>query len=277
MPLNFTLGGKVYDSVERTISADEIEAYAVASGDSNPRYCKGTDQVASPIFPVVPGFPLIGAVTTDRELNVENPLMILHGEEEIVHHRPMRPGESLVFTPSLESVEDKGRNGRFVVRIDATTAEGETVNEQRATIVVRGAGSGAEQPGVPKEPAPDRGTPTVTFASRVADDMPTRYSVAGGDHNPIHLDDAVAKMVGLPGVINHGLGTLSLVTGGLVEHLAGSDPARVRRIKVRFTDVVFPGSELTTSVWDSSGGHQFETVRPDGKVVMQGVFEATAG
>jgi acyl dehydratase len=277
MPLNFALGGKVYEPVERTITGEEIQAYAAASGDSNPRYGAGPDQVASPIFPVVPGFPLMGAVTTDRELNVENPLMILHGEEEIVHHRPIRPGDTLVFTPTLESVEDKGRNGVFVIRVDATSITGEKVNEQRATIVVRGAGSGREQPATTKEPVPDRGTPAVSFVNWVADDMPSRYAAAGGDHNPIHLDEAVARMVGLPGVINHGLGTLSLVTGGLVEHRAGSDPARVRRVKVRFTDVVFPGSELTTRVWDTPDGHHFETVRPDGKVVMQGVFEATAG
>lgn len=277
MPLNFTLGGKVYDPVSRLITADEIEAYALASGDPNPRYTTGPDQVASPIFPVVPGFPLIGVVTTDRELDVENPLMILHGEQEIIHHRPMRPGETLVFTPSLQSVQDKGRNGIFVVRIDAATEGGEKVNEQLATIVVRGAGSGAEPPPSNRAGVPERGAVTITFTSEVAADMPTRYAAAGGDYNPIHLDDAVAKMVGLPGVINHGLGTLSLVAGGLVEHLAGSDPARVRRIKVRFTDIVFPGSELTTTVWESSGGHQFETVRVDGKVVMQGIFEATAG
>lgn len=275
MPLNFSLGGKVYDPVKRSISPEEIEEYALASGDSNRRYAKGPDQVASPIFPVVPGFPLMGTVTTDRELNVENPLMILHGEEEIIHHRPTHAGETLVFTPSLQSVEDKGNNGVFVVRVDGATEEGEPVNVQLATIVVRGAGSGTAHSPTPKEAPPERGPTSASFSSFVDDDMPSRYAAASGDHNPIHLDDAVAQMVGLPGVINHGLGTLSLVTGGLVEHLADSDPTRVRRIKVRFTDIVMPGSELTTSVWESPGGHEFETARPDGKVVMRGVFEAT--
>jgi hypothetical protein len=30
-------------------------------------------------------------------------------------------------------------------------------------------------------------------------------------------------------------------------------------------------------VWESVGSHRFETVRPDGKVVMQGTFEAAPG
>ena len=273
MPLNFALGGKVYDPIRRTISSDEIEAYATASADDNPRYAAGPDQVASPIFPVVPGFPLMGVVSTDRELNLENPLMILHGEEEIIHHRPIRAGETLVFTPSLQAVEDKGRNGMYVVRVAAATEAGEPVNQQLATIIVRGAGSGEDRPSAAREAPPEPGEVVASFTRHVAKDMPPRYAAASGDHNPIHLDDAVATAVGLPGVINHGLGTLSLVAGGLVEHLAGGDPARVRRVKVRFTDVVFPGTDLETTAWEAAGGHQFSTTRPDGKVVMQGTFE----
>ena len=276
MPLNFDLGGKVYEPVTRVVTAEEIEAYARASGDPNPMYAKGPGQVAPPIFPVVPGFPLMGTVTTDRDLNVENPLMILHGEEEIVHHRPISAGEALVFTPSLVSVEDKGRNGAYVIRIVAATVDGEPVNEQFATIIVRGAGSGGERPSSPKEEPEPRGEPALAFTSHVPKDMPTRYAEASGDPNPIHLDDGVARAVGFPGVINHGLGTLSLVAGGLVEHIVDGDPARVRRIKVRFTEVVFPGTDIETTVWGADGGHRFETVRPDGKVVMRGVFEATA-
>ena len=272
MPLNFSLGGKTYEPVTRTITAEEIEAYAVASGDANPRYRIGPDQVASPIFPVVPGFPLMGAVTLDPELGVDNPLMIVHGEQEIVHHRLVRPGDVLVLTPSLDSVEDKGKGATFVAKLSAATTDGEPVNESYATIFVRGAGSGTDRPPSPKQAAV-RSELVATLTSHVDVEMPMRYAEASGDHNPIHLDPAVATMVGLPGVINHGLGTLSLVTGGLVDRLAGGDPGRLRRIAVRFTDMVIPGSDLTTSVWESDSGMLFETVRPDGKIVITGSLE----
>lgn len=39
----------------------------------------------------------------------------------------------------------------------------------------------------------------------------TAYAEASGDHNPIHRDDDVARSVGLPGVIAHGMLTLGLV------------------------------------------------------------------
>ena len=273
MPLNFDLAGKTYDPVKRTITSDEIAAYAGASGDPNPRHEPGPDQVASAIFPVVPGFPLIGLVTSDPELKVENPLMIVHGEQEIIHHRPVRAGDELVLTPSLASVEDKGKGATFVARVTAATGDGTPVNDQMATIFVRGGGSGGERPAGTPSPPPARGGEAAGFASQVDEDMPARYAPASGDHNPIHLDDGVAKAVGLPGVINHGLGTLSLVTGGLVEHLAGGDPTRCRRIKVRFTDMVVPGSRLDTRAWQSDAGFLFETTRPDGNAVMSGIFE----
>ena len=271
MPLNFGLGAKTYEPVTRTVTADEIVAYAAATKDANRAYAPGTDQIAPPIFPVVLGMPLMAAVTLDPELGVDNPLMIVHGEEEIIHHHSIRAGETLVLTPSLVSVEDKGRSAVFVSRVSATTSAGEPVNDQYATIFVRGAGSGAER--VASEPAqvPSRGAQVASFSSHVDSEMPGRYAQASGDHNPIHLDQSVATAVGLPGVINHGLGTLALVIADLVAEALDADPQKVQRVQARFTDLVLPGSDLQTTVWESSvGGFAFETTRPDGTTVIVG-------
>lgn len=274
MPLNFDLAGKTYDPSTQEISAEAIAAYAAASRISNPKHDVGPDQVPSVILPVVVGLPLMAVVTTDPELNVENPLMIVHGEQEIVHHRPMRPGETLVFTPSLESVDDKGKGATYVVRVSGATPDGEPVNDQYSTIFVRGAGSGEERASGEKPTPPTRGDRVATFTRHVDKGMPKDYAEASGDHNPIHTDPDVATAVGLPGVINHGLGTLSIVSGGLVDALAEGDPARVGRIQVRFTDLVIPGSDLETSVFESEGdSFVFETRRPDGNVVMAGFVE----
>lgn len=37
------------------------------------------------------------------------------------------------------------------------------------------------------------------------------YAEASGDHNPIHLDEEVAKKMGLPGIIAHGMLTAAFV------------------------------------------------------------------
>ena len=54
----------------------------------------------------------------------------------------------------------------------------------------------------------------VTRADLVA------YANASGDQNPIHQDEQVARSVGLPGVIAHGMFTMALV-GRAVEEWAG--------------------------------------------------------
>jgi acyl dehydratase len=61
------------------------------------------------------------------------------------------------------------------------------------------------------------------------------------------------------------------VVGGIVAEVLEGDAAGVGAIEGRFTDVVIPGTDLTTSVWDSDGeGVGFETTRPDGVVVVVG-------
>ena len=208
MALNFDLAGKAYDVVRATPTPEQIAAYAEASGDDNPRYRIGPDQIASPIFGVVPGFDaLIMGPTTDPELGVGNPLMIVHGEQRFVYHRPLRPGEPLTLQPTLEAVEDKGSGATFVTKV-AVGTDDTPVLDLYATIFVRGGGSGTPRPKGEKPAPPLRGELIGTFTCYVADDMPQRYAPASGDHNPIHLDEDVAKAVGLPGRINHGLGTL---------------------------------------------------------------------
>ncbi len=274
MPLNFSLGPRSYPTSTVTITAEQIAAYAAASGDPNPRHRPGPGQMASVVFPVVHGLPLLAVVTTDPDLGVDNPLMIVHGEEEIVHHRPVHPGDTLVLTPQLVAVEDKGKGATFAARVTAVTPDGEAVHEQTAVIFVRGAGSGGERP-APAAPIPEHGQAVAEFSSHIPIEMPAAYAAASGDHNPIHLDESVARMVGLPGVINHGLGTLSLVAGGLVERIAAGDPTRVRRLAVRFTDMVFPGSDVTTTVWRQGEGFGFSTKREDDRPVITGTVEVT--
>jgi acyl dehydratase len=66
-----------------------------------------------------------------------------------------------------------------------------------------------------------------------------RYAGASGDLNPIHWSDRIAREVGLPDVIAHGMLTMGLATR-LVTAWAG-DPAAVLECGVRFTrPVVVP-------------------------------------
>lgn len=271
MPLNFALAPKRYEPFQAKVTAESIAAYATASGIENPRHQVGSpDQIASLVYPVVPGWEAMGQVSRDPELGVDDPLMILHGEQAFTYHLPIRPGEELTITPVLRSVEDKGRDATFTSAFEARNPDGDLLVEAEATIFVRGAGSGAERQGGPRRPQAEDGELAARFTQHVPSEMPSAYAEASGDHNPIHLDAEVARSVGLPDVINHGLGTLSLISGGLVTHLADGEQGRVGSLRCRFRDIVVPGQDLVTEVRDAGETYAFATTREDGAVVVSG-------
>ena len=69
-----------------------------------------------------------------------------------------------------------------------------------------------------------------------------RYAGASGDFNPIHWNERVAKSVGLPDVIAHGMFTMALA-GRFLTEWAG-DPAAVTEYGVRFSaPVVVPDDD----------------------------------
>jgi acyl dehydratase len=80
---------------------------------------------------------------------------------------------------------------------------------------------------------------TVTRADLV------RYAEASGDHNPIHQDEEVARSVGLPGVIAHGMYTMALAARAVEGWFPG---AEVVSLGCKFTNPVVVPSEGSVEV-----------------------------
>jgi acyl dehydratase len=274
--LNAELVGKDYGKKTYEVTAEAIEKYARATNDENERYLGGGDTVAPPIFPVVPAFESFMAASMDPELQADL-LRLVHGAEEHVLHAPIKPGDTLTVEGVLESVEQKDSGETFTVKGTETNQDGEVVAEVRGTMFIRGSGGGGRSGTAPTE-EPERQV-VHEETTKVDEDQTHRYAEASGDHNPIHLDEKVARMAGLPRTINHGMCTMAIAVKGAVNGLAGGDPTRVRRVGVRFSKPVFPGQELTTRFWkESEGGgtsvYGFETYNPDGAAVIKnGIVE----
>jgi acyl dehydratase len=64
----------------------------------------------------------------------------------------------------------------------------------------------------------------------------------------------MAKLGGFDQPILHGLCTYGHVGRAVLRHACGGDPARLRSLSARFSGVVFPGDELTTSGWQVAPG-----------------------
>jgi acyl dehydratase len=92
------------------------------------------------------------------------------------------------------------------------------------------------------------------------------YAEASGDHNPIHLDDSVARSVGLPGIIAHGMLQMGLAARVAVEAGGGTD--RLRRLSCRFAGMVRPGDTVTFRAEEKDGRIDITALNQDGQPVL---------
>lgn len=118
---------------------------------------------------------------------------------------------------------------------------------------------------------------TLDFSSiAVGDELPTlelkftradlvAYANASGDQNPIHQDEVVAKSVGLPDVIAHGMLTMGRAIRVVTDWIG--DPAAVVDYSVRMTrPVVVSADGGATVVFGGKVGEvntENKTVRVD--------------
>ncbi|MDX6634401.1 MAG: hypothetical protein QOF06_604 [Solirubrobacterales bacterium] len=76
--------------------------------------------------------------------------------------------------------------------------------------------------------------------------LPHRYAGASGDFNPIHIDDELAKAVGLPRNILHGLYSMGLVAKANAA-LADGDPRALKRLSVQMRGMGVPEQEVVVT------------------------------
>jgi NAD(P)-dependent dehydrogenase (short-subunit alcohol dehydrogenase family)/acyl dehydratase/putative sterol carrier protein len=258
--------GKRYDGGFHLVQRAEFQAYAAATDDGNAAYA-GEDGVAPPMFHVNPFIKVMMKMATDPDLELDL-LRLVHGEHDVTFHRVIRHGDVLQLRGTLADVQEKS-SGRVVKYGMYAFVDGELAIEGSTTYFIRGkkkeGGGEKKEPSAPPEPPP---APDLTIDQVVTADQASRYAVASGDDNPIHVDVATARAAGLPGVILHGLCTMAFAQRDLINALCGGDPARLERLSVRFARPVFPGSTLRLNVWRDGTTARFETINAEGQSVI---------
>jgi acyl dehydratase len=281
MPLPLDKLGTEYPEKVATLDADRALAYAAATNDDNEAYTSG--RLVPPVFAVVPAFENVGEVGAEV-IPPENLLSLVHGEQDIHLHRPLVPGMTLHSKATFLSARAGSTGTRVVTRVASTDDTGALVAEQYFTIFLRGL-TDAESAG-PDKPSHDfpeevRDKPVGTFTIHVDDDQTFRYRDASGDMNPIHVDDEVARSVGLPGKILHGLCTMAMTSQAVIKTVAGGDPSRLRRLAVRFAANVLPGNDVETTIYeagerDGRNCYAFEATSAGATVIKNGWAEVDA-
>jgi acyl dehydratase len=274
MPLNMEAVGRSFGPSETSWSSKDALLYAlgVGAGQDDPLAeleftTENSHEVTQKVLPTF-GVIVVMRGGPRQSLGDFNRAMLVHAEQALTLHRPLPVEGRASITSTLSGIYDKGSGALVVTETTATDAsDGQPLLSTTSSAFIRGEGGfgGDRGPSATWE-RPER-EPDRVAAAQTRPDQALLYRLSG-DRNPLHSDPAFAARAGFPRPILHGLCTYG-VTGRLLLHsLCGSDPARFRSMRARFSRPVLPGARLTVSMWVDGTCAKFQTTDDDGQVVI---------
>lgn len=243
-----------YDVRDTILYALGVGAGATAKPDL--RYLYEQDLQALPTMAVVLAYP--GYWQREPEYGIDWKRN-LHGEQSVIFHKPLPVRGEVVGNFTIKSVYDKGPDKGSVLYaerrlLDAATGELlATVTQGSFLRGNGGAGTVATEPLPVPHPVPVNRAPEFVMNMATRPEQSILYRLCG-DMNPLHIDPVVAANAGFPGPILHGLCTYGLAGLAAITVLCEGDPARLRRLDVRFSSPVFPGETVCVELWREQPG-----------------------
>src|SRR5215212_6629827 len=146
MALDRELVGRSYPpSAVYEVGRAKIAEFATAIGETDPvhrdvdaaRAAGHPDVIAPPTFAIVVSLEAAMVVLGDPDVALDYS-RVVHGEQKFTHHRPIRAGDRLVSTTSIEAVRSVGGNDLLTTRVDLATEDGEPVCAATSMLVARG-------------------------------------------------------------------------------------------------------------------------------------------
>ncbi|MFO1090661.1 MAG: MaoC/PaaZ C-terminal domain-containing protein [Hyphomicrobiales bacterium] len=260
------------DSEEFRTNTRRLAQFAEAIGDTNPAHLEG--RIASPVFHHVPVMQSMVEV-----LNKVASGFIMHGEHDFHFHAPIVPGQRLFSVSTLTGIRSSPAGALYLIRSDTRTHDGKDICTQYATCLIQkrkvAQNLGKKNPEKP-EPARTGNPETVTYP--IAGDLTLKYADAARDYSPYTIDPAVAKSLGLPAPIVHGMCTLALISRAIVDGACKGDTRRLKRLGCRFSHPLYlrPGQDLVASLWAGKKAVAFEATDAEGNVVVKNGFAEVA-
>ncbi|MGY1825465.1 MULTISPECIES: FAS1-like dehydratase domain-containing protein [unclassified Blastococcus] len=147
MALDRALVGRSYPpSAVYEVGRAKIAEFAAAVGATDPvhhdadaaRAAGHPDVVAPPTFAVVVSLEAAFAVLADDEVGLDYS-RVVHGEQKFTHHRPIRAGDRLVATTTIDAARTVAGNDLLTARVELATEDGEAVCTATSMLVARGA------------------------------------------------------------------------------------------------------------------------------------------
>ena len=266
-----TLKNWPFPAVEQTYTSTDSMFYALAIGlgadPMDERQLAFVNDTAPGTPLAVPSMAVIlgysGAWMDDPRCGADYP-MIVHGEEEIVVHRPLPGSGAVVSRHRVTHVVDKGAGRGAVVTFEKELfdkATGEKLATVTHTNLCRADGGFSAGDGItdtaPRSPSrvPQR-EPDVVCELATLPQQALFYRLCA-DRNPLHSEPAAARRAGFERPILHGLATFGVACHALLACCCGYDPTRLKRMFVRFSAPVFPGDTIRVEIYRESAGITF--------------------
>ena len=128
------------------VSREKIREFAIATGDSNPAYFDPeaakelghSDVIAPPSFAFLLYFRFGGWPLYDPGFGKKREPVCLLRAQEVVHSRPIRPGDLLTQTSTVNYLRDIGPHEQWMSTHQIATVDGEHVCSVVNTMVSRG-------------------------------------------------------------------------------------------------------------------------------------------
>ncbi len=177
---------------------------------------------------------------------------VVHGEQRLMLEKPLEPEGEIVVDSRVLSAFDKGPGKGAIINSELVAKDartGEKLYTLISTTFARGDGGFGGPSGSGLEPhrLPER-KPDLTAAAETRVDQALLYRL-NGDRNPLHADPELAKRVGFPVPILHGLCTYGTACRTILREVAKYDHTRIRGFDVRFSSPVYPGETILTDMW----------------------------
>ena len=270
MAINLDLVGKTSDPMKFKYTWKDTVLYALGVGakaDELDFLFEMAGPKVLPTFAVVPSFTALVSIT--GQLGV-NPMMILHGEQKVIQHRPIPSSGEITTVATVKGIYDKTKGALAIVEASTVDEKNEPLFDNVFSIFARGEGGfgGDRGPEALKAEPPEGKAPDFEFSESTNAEQALLYRLSG-DFNPLHASPQMAKMGGFDKPILHGLCTYGHVGRAVLKNLCDGDPAKFKSFAARFAGVVFPGDTLTTKGWQlEPGKFVIQVTQQDGKTVI---------
>jgi acyl dehydratase len=205
--------------------------------------------------------------------------MQVHYTETIHWHTPMRPGMTLAIAGEMLAILPHPAGTHMMIKYDAWDEREQHIFTEYTGAILRGVkcvpeGKGRESMPMVPQYKPDS-APLWSATVHVDPLAPYIYDGCADISFPIHSSAKFAHSVGLPGIILHGTATVGYAVRELVNREAGGDPATLTSMSCRFTDMVFPGTDISVSLLgknetDTGADLFFAVLNANGKKAVSG-------